>query len=435
MHFLYIINVFYCIQILQTTIKERDQNIQDQAMLIARLSAKVENSEEVVTSLKDMMEKSEHSLKLETDKYDMKLRETQKYFEETLQESQDVIAKLRENVVVKDKELLTRENDLREIISRHEQDIQRIMAKGEVNLEDHVLKMLEQKLRDTNEVLEGKIKVIEVLQKEVSGKDKQIMESYDIQKRFKEKLQVASEQMMLMQANIVDMEMQYKEEKKKLDSKIRELIEKHETENTEKELSVQTMQSLLNQYQTAYKQAATQYNTLQEKFHQSIRPGGAVSVAQPQVESAPKLQAAEEIDATAQMMAELKDKLVEKDKALKELERYKSDWEEAKKEVEEKNKALKEIPALKMESEKLKSDLEERERSLKDMEELREEVKRLQCEVEEKGKEVEQARKAGGEGKGDAKMLKMKAQMTSKVKALEKELEGLKKVGIIQLIF
>ena len=403
-------------------------------MLIARLSAKVENSEEVVTSLKDMMEKSEHSLKLETEKYDMKLRETQKYFEETLQESQDVIAKLRENVVVKDKELLTRENDLREIISRHEQDIQRIMAKGEVNLEDHVLKMLEQKLRDTNEVLEGKIKVIEVLQKEVSGKDKQIMESYDIQKRFKEKLQVASEQMMLMQANIVDMEMQYKEEKKKLDSKIRELIEKHETENTEKELSVQTMQSLLNQYQTAYKQAATQYNTLQEKFHQSIRPGGAVSVAQPQVESAPKLQAAEEIDATAQMMAELKDKLVEKDKALKELERYKSDWEEAKKEVEEKNKALKEVPVLKMESEKLKSDLEERERSLKDMEELREEVKRLQCEVEEKGKEVEQARKAGGEGKGDAKMLKMKAQMTSKVKALEKELEGLKKVGIIQLI-
>lgn len=268
-----IFDINFFIQILQTTIREKDQNIQGQAMLISKLSAKVENYEEEIAEMKEQVEKANHALKLESEKFDMKLRETQKYFEESLQESQGLVASLRENVKVKDDELLMRENDLRELISRHEKDIQRIMAKGEVDLQDHVLKMLEQKLKDTNEVLEGKIKVIEVLQKEVTAKDREIEEGLHVQKNFKEKLQTTSEQLMLMQANIVDMEIQWKDEKKKLDAKIRDLIEKQELERTEKELTVQTMQGQLYQYQTAYTQAVTQYNSLQERFHHSTRPG------------------------------------------------------------------------------------------------------------------------------------------------------------------
>lgn len=370
------INLF--IQILQTTIREKDQNIQGQAMLISKLSAKVENYEEEIAEMKEQVEKANHALKLESEKFDMKLRETQKYFEESLQESQGLVASLRENVKVKDDELLMRENDLRELISRHEKDIQRIMAKGEVDLQDHVLKMLEQKLKDTNEVLEGKIKVIEVLQKEVTAKDREIEEGLHVQKNFKEKLQTTSEQLMLMQANIVDMEIQWKDEKKKLDAKIRDLIEKQELERTEKELTVQTMQGQLYQYQTAYTQAVTQYNSLQERFHHSTRPGGAVPAAQVQPVEETKLQAPEQMDATAQVMADLKGKLLEKEKIIKELEHFKSDFEAAHVQLEDLQK-------------KMDSKVEELKKNLKAAEDT------------------------------SAKNLKQKAQLTAKIKTLEKE--------------
>lgn len=373
-----IFDIDFFIQILQTTIREKDQNIQGQAMLISKLSAKVENYEEEIAEMKEQVEKANHALKLESEKFDMKLRETQKYFEESLQESQGLVASLRENVKVKDDELLMRENDLRELISRHEKDIQRIMAKGEVDLQDHVLKMLEQKLKDTNEVLEGKIKVIEVLQKEVTAKDREIEEGLHVQKNFKEKLQTTSEQLMLMQANIVDMEIQWKDEKKKLDAKIRDLIEKQELERTEKELTVQTMQGQLYQYQTAYTQAVTQYNSLQERFHHSTRPGGAVPAAQVQPVEETKLQAPEQMDATAQVMADLKEKLLEKEKIIKELEHFKSDFEAAHVQLEDLQK-------------KMDSKVEELKKNLKAAEDT------------------------------SAKNLKQKAQLTAKIKTLEKE--------------
>lgn len=373
-----IFDINFFIQILQTTIREKDQNIQGQAMLISKLSAKVENYEEEIAEMKEQVEKANHALKLESEKFDMKLRETQKYFEESLQESQGLVASLRENVKVKDDELLMRENNLRELISRHEKDIQRIMAKGEVDLQDHVLKMLEQKLRDTNEVLEGKIKVIEVLQKEVTAKDREIEEGLHVQKNFKEKLQTTSEQLMLMQANIVDMEIQWKDEKKKLDAKIRDLIEKQELERTEKELTVQTMQGQLYQYQTAYTQAVTQYNSLQERFHHSTRPGGAVPAAQVQPVEETKLQAPEQMDATAQVMADLKGKLLEKEKIIKELEHFKSDFEAAHVQLEDLQK-------------KMDSKVEELKKNLKAAEDT------------------------------SAKNLKQKAQLTAKIKTLEKE--------------
>lgn len=373
-----IFDINFFIQILQTTIREKDQNIQGQAMLISKLSAKVENYEEEIAEMKEQVEKANHALKLESEKFDMKLRETQKYFEESLQESHGLVASLRENVKVKDDELLMRENDLRELISRHEKDIQRIMAKGEVDLQDHVLKMLEQKLKDTNEVLEGKIKVIEVLQKEVTAKDREIEEGLHVQKNFKEKLQTTSEQLMLMQANIVDMEIQWKDEKKKLDTKIRDLIEKQELERTEKELTVQTMQGQLYQYQTAYTQAVTQYNSLQERFHHSTRPGGAVPAAQVQPVEETKLQAPEQMDATAQVMADLKGKLLEKEKIIKELEHFKTDFEAAHVQLEDLQK-------------KMDSKVEELKKNLKAAEDT------------------------------SAKNLKQKAQLTAKIKTLEKE--------------
>lgn len=364
---------------MQTSIREKDETVQGQNSLIAKLSAKVENGEETQATLKEEVEKSQHQLKQESERFNMRLQESQRYFEETLHEREDEIHSLRNLVQVKNDEISIRDNDLKEIISRHEKDIQRIMSKGEINLEDQVLKMLEQKLKDTNEVLEGKIKVIEVLQKEKSAKEKQINESLDIQKSFKEKLQVTSEQLMLMQANLVDMEMQWKEEKNRLNEKIRDLIEKHDHEHSEKELQTHSMQSQLIQYQAAYAQAVEQYNKLQARFQQTLTPGGAVPVSQ--LEGA-----ANETDSkqSNEQISQLEMQINEKDKLLNELDT--------------------------------------------DNTNLKQKLKDLENEIDSLKKEETSA----SGGKSDPKMLKMKAQMTSKIKTLEKEIENLKQVGFTQ---
>ena len=229
--------------------------------------------------LLEQVQKAEHSLKHERERFDLRLTESQKYFEESLHEQEEGIAKLRKALQDKEAELLVSENDLRELLTRHEKDIQNIMSKGDVNIQDQVVKMLELKLKDTTDVLEGKIKVIEVLQKESSQKDKELTESQQVQKSFKEKLQVMSEQMMLFQSNIADMESQWQEERTKYETKINDLTEKHETELTEKELKIQNLTSTVSQLEAAYSQSSAQYNTLQDRYHNLLKPGGAVAAS------------------------------------------------------------------------------------------------------------------------------------------------------------
>ena len=247
-------------------------------MLISRLTTKVEANDETMGHLMEQVQKAEHSLKHERERFDLRLTESQKYFEETLREQEESMAKLRKALQDKEAELLVSENDLRELLTRHERDIQNIMSKGEVNIQDQVVQMLEQKLKDTNEVLEGKIQVIEVLQKESSQKDRELNESREIQKSFKDRLQVTSEQMMLFQANIADLEAQWQEDKKKYETKISDIVEKYETELTEKEMKIQTLASSVSQLEAAYTQSSAQYNTLQDRYHSLLKPGGAVAI-------------------------------------------------------------------------------------------------------------------------------------------------------------
>lgn len=366
-------------------------------MLITKLTEKVENNDEVLGQLKEQVDKSEHELKQERERFNLRLTESQKYFEETLKEQEESVVKLRKTVKDKESELLVAENDLRELITRHERDIQKIMSKGEVNIQDPVIQMLEQKLKDTNEVLEGKIKVIEVLQKESSQKEKDLEESREIQKSFKDKLQQMSEQMMLFQANLVDMESQWQVEKKKYESKICEIVEKHENENTEKEIQIQSLKSSAEQFESAYNQSVSQYSALQERYHQLVKPGGAVSGSMAQ-----KSGDGHKGDGDASDIEHLKVLLKEKDQQLEELECLK-----------QKSESLTEILREKQEeNEKLKKLLEEKEHELESV---------------HKGATDESGASQKG---GDTKMLKMKAQLTAKVKGLEKEIAQLKKVGI-----
>ncbi|ESO94726.1 hypothetical protein LOTGIDRAFT_160959 [Lottia gigantea] len=347
------------IEILQSSLKEKDQNVQDQAMLIAKLTAKVEQSEEHNSLLNEQLQKREHDLKIETDRFSLKLSESQKYFEETLSEREAELRKLHENISIKEKEVLTSQNDIREIINRHERDIQSIMSKSSMNIEDAVINMMEQKIKDSNEVLEGKIKVVEIMQSEMTGKDEELRKNREALRNLKDKLQVTSEQLLLIQANFVEMEAQWRDEKSKLETKVKSLVEKHETEVSEKDLQMQSLQMSLTQYESVYVQASVQYSSLQERYQQTFN----------------ELQKVKEGNQPSSVQTSLSS-------------------------------------------------------SVSEIQELRTINECLKTEIALKTDELEILKKSTVEDtkseKSEAKMLKMKAQMTSKIKTLEKELEGLR---------
>ncbi|XP_012944847.2 putative leucine-rich repeat-containing protein DDB_G0290503 [Aplysia californica] len=358
------------VEVLQISIKEKDQAIQDQGQLITKLTARVESTNEKVDVVTEQLRHKEQELKSETDRFHIKLTESQKYFEEMLHDMDVETKKLRAVIEEKDQELVTRENDLRELISKHERDIETIMKKENIDLQDHVIQMLEGKLRDSNDVLDGKIKVISVLQKESADKERDLLETRETMRLLKEKLQVTSEQMMLLQANFVDMETQWKEERSRLEGRLKDTVEKHETELSEKEVQVATLQSTLQQYETAYNQASAQYGQLQEHYRQAL--AGNVDSQQ----------------AASVLGASGKDQSAE-------------------------------VEALKHELSQSKQTVE---KLISQVQELETQQKSSPEEASSGGS----GGSSGGGGKSDTKLLKVKAQMTSKIKALEKELQELR---------
>ena len=76
-----------------------------------------------------------------------------------------------------------------------------------------MLGLYEQKLKDTSEVLQSKVKVIGMLQAEIGTKEKELLEAGTKVKVTEEKLAMTSEQMKLMQESFVSTETAWKEEK------------------------------------------------------------------------------------------------------------------------------------------------------------------------------------------------------------------------------
>ncbi|GAB1610737.1 golgin subfamily B member 1-like isoform X2, partial [Argonauta hians] len=255
------------IGVLQTSIVEKEQNISSQNALIAKLTNKVETEEEKMSLLQEDLEKAEHSLKVETERFNLRLSETQKYFEETLTDREGEISQLRGLIRDREKELTTRDKDLRELLARHERDIEKIMSKeGGGSMHDQMLAMMEQKVKDVNEVLQGKIQVVEIQARELTGKDQQLQGVMDHLKTLKEKLAVSTEQNLLMQQSFADFEAQWRTEKLKMETRFKTLAEKSEEEKGEMNLQLHSLQMSLKQYESAYSQAALHYNALQERY-------------------------------------------------------------------------------------------------------------------------------------------------------------------------
>ena len=253
---------------MQQEMSEREQNIRDQGLLIGKLTSKTEAYEEKVSLLTEQVEERERQLQAQIESFDARLRETQNHFEETLAEKESDMEKLNAVLKEKDVEIAARDDDLKAIMTRHEQEINRLAQTGEINIQDEVLKMMEQKLKDINEVLHSKEKVIEVLQAEMSQKERNLSETGVTSKTLQEKLQMTSEQMQLMQENFVTMETEWREEKESLEKRLREEVENHESESSEKSGQIQQLQVALQQYEGAYQQVAAQYNTVQEQYQQ-----------------------------------------------------------------------------------------------------------------------------------------------------------------------
>ncbi|XP_055888049.1 kinectin-like [Biomphalaria glabrata] len=340
------------VQVLQNDIREKDQTVQDQALLITKLTSRVESTNEKLDLLTEQMRLKEQELKSETEKFHIKLTESQKYFEEMLSEMDAETKRLQGVINEKNLELSLRENDLVQLIGKHEKDLEAILKKENVNLQDHALHMMETKLKDINEVLEAKLKVISILQAENAEKDRQLSESREAQRFLKEKLQVTSEQVLLLQANFVETETQWKEEKLRYQTKLKDVVEKHEVELSEKAVQLESLHSRLSHFEAAYSQATEEYRRLQEHYN--------LSVAGKERE-----QSSDSVAVREEMTSSLN----------QQIEEYKVT-----------------------------------------IEKLRQQVKELQ------------SRSSGEESAGptDSKLLKVKAQMTTKVKALEKQLAELK---------
>ena len=210
---------------------------------------------------------------------------------------------------------------------------------------------MEQKLRDTNDVLSSKLKVIELLQTEISEKEKQILEQGTIIRKTTERLQITSEQLRMTQVNFSSMESQWKEQNVQLSDQIQKNEEKYLSETDEKSLTIQKLQGSVAEYEAMYNQVSAQ-----------LEKQGTVSVdVQRSSDETSRQEISEEIH-----VVKLKEELSSKEKEISQLK------------------------------------------------------KKLEVSESSPGSPKKE--------KPDAKYMKYKAQATAKIKALEKQIEELKKV-------
>ena len=294
------------------------------------------------------------------------------------------LSSLHEALKSKDAEVAARDDDLRQIITRHEQEIQRLASKGEINIQDEVIKLMEQKVKDVNDALASKVKVIDMLQADIGTRDRSLM-SKDAQIRnLSEKVEVTGEKVKLLQHTFASSESDWKKEKEALEAKVSELTAVQSAVN-ENAAYVQQLQNSVRQYEAAYQQLAAQYNTLHEQFTK-------VTVEGAQKASAPGTEQPMEQEVAKTKSGSSKEGVVGP-----------------------------EDPELKTES------------SSKLIEELRREVEEKEKRIRELEGKLEQAvtdSTSGNAGvKADTKFIKYKSQATAKIKSLEKQIEELKQVS------
>ena len=345
--FLTVCLFLFLLKVLQAECKQKDQAISDFNRVLDNMREKMEGTDERISQLTLDVEQRDAALAAERERFEAEKQELVRSHQEMLSEVREVARQRRDQ--------------LEALQSEHRRELSQLVGKSN----DAGTKALERRCQEAEEILSGKVRVLEMLQTEIGEKEKHLLEQGTTIKSLTEKLKTYQDQLQTLQGDIASREESWKNERAGLEGQIGEMREKHETELSEKQSAVTALQTGLQQYETAYNQAATQYSQVMEN-HNKIQ-------------------------------SELEETRAELDQSRTELEQTRTiQLEQGKALIEEKE-----------------AEIERLQQQLKDKEE----------EVNVKAAEVEEMNT-----KAEAKLLKLKTQAKAKIKALEEDMEELKKV-------
>ncbi|XP_049574535.1 golgin subfamily B member 1 isoform X2 [Syngnathus scovelli] len=206
--------------------------------LVQSLTKKVGETEERYSLLQEQTDSLKELLDTEKEQYSQK----ENMYKQNIQTFKEII--------------LQKDNQLTEINQMHEQELFKLAAKSDASADlEQLLKALKQKLHEKEEVLIGKAQVIDVLQKEVDGRDQQIKELTERMRRLNiERESLESK----MEAEKHVMRAQLRDLMEKQQVEIRQMTEKHQAQLTH------TQQDLLGQLNELRRNKVTLQSVSQE---------------------------------------------------------------------------------------------------------------------------------------------------------------------------
>ncbi|XP_041054097.1 golgin subfamily B member 1-like [Carcharodon carcharias] len=228
------------IKTVQEQVAEKEISISDLQSMVHSLTRKVEESEERFSLLQEQAENLKDQLNKEKTQY------------------QEKEAMYMKNIHVFQEMIQAKENKLAEQAQKHEQELFIVASKSDASADfEQLLKALKQKLHEKEEVLMGRTQVVDVLQKELDGRDQQIREMIEklkILQLEKDNLEAKLDaEKHVMRAQVRDLmerhEADLKNMKEKHNIQLHAIEEKHEAELTEKEQRQLKLQKQLQDLQ------------------------------------------------------------------------------------------------------------------------------------------------------------------------------------------
>ncbi|XP_078077089.1 uncharacterized protein LOC144498965 isoform X2 [Mustelus asterias] len=224
----------------QDQVAEKEMSVSDLQSMVHSLTRKIEESEERFSLLQEQAENLKDQLNKEKTQY------------------QEKEAMYMKNIRVFQEMIQAKESKLAEQAQKHEQELFIVASKSDASADfEQLLKALKQKLHEKEEVLLGRTQVVDVLQKELDGRDQQIQEMIEklrILQLEKDNLEAKLDaEKHVMRAQVRDLmerhEADLKNMKEKHNIQLQAIEEKHEAELTEKEQRQLKLQKQLQDLQ------------------------------------------------------------------------------------------------------------------------------------------------------------------------------------------